>query len=81
VYNSKFKLDKICLIIYENKRLTLITLRQATNRILKELKSNSEIIQENINCNVNIEIIRDIEAKKIFISHSISNIFYNVLIY
>lgn len=70
VYNGKFEWNKIYLIIYVDDGLILSTSKQAINRILTELKSNFEITLGNVNCYVGIEIVRDIEAKTIFIHQS-----------
>lgn len=70
VYNGKFELNKIYLIIYVDDGLILSTSKQAINTILTELKSNFEITLGNVNCYVGIEIVRDIEAKTIFIHQS-----------
>jgi len=58
------------LIIYVDDGLVLATSKQAINKILKELKSSFKITQEVAKCYVGIEIVRDIEAKTIFIHQS-----------
>jgi len=70
VYSGKFESDKIYLIIYVDDGLVLASSKQAIDEILKKLKSNFKITQETARCYVGIEIVRDIEAKTIFIHQS-----------
>jgi len=67
VYTGDYNLDKIYLIIYVDDSLILASSKEALNVILNHLKSGIRIIIGDAKEYIEIEIIRDIEAKTIFI--------------
>jgi len=71
VYADDYNSDKIYLIIYVDDGLILASSKETNNVVLNHLKSGISITIDDVKEYIGIEIIRDIEAKTIFI-HQVS---------
>jgi len=67
MYADNYNSDKIYLIIYVDDGLILASSKEAINVVLNHLKSGIRISIGDAKEYIGIEIIRDIEAKTIFI--------------
>jgi len=70
VYIGNFNSGTIYLCIYVDDGLLLASSKEVLNVVLSELKANFEITGGDANCYVGMEIVRDIENKRVFIHQS-----------